>query len=282
MTSRTLTTSPTRNRQSMSMFSRFVCGVPEQPADVLARHDPVHLGHRAAPLDRVAIDRLEAQKRPHRKRQISRLQRDGELAIDGAREMLSIGVDLRPTPPRSCAGARTRRDDRASPPARSTCTTPRTCFSSKNRAMMWSMARTRLTSADLAAGRKAHVDHVALGRRNRHVVDPCFALVAAQIGGDDFHARVALERQIEDARARHVGEEKANHFAAADAGLPSRLAIDEQRIAESSHQRVRRRFVAVADRATVADEQVVEHQHFLAIGRARNSQGRANATSRLP
>ena len=128
------------------------------------------------------------------------------------------------------------------------------------------MARTRFTSADVAAGRKAHVDDVALGRRDRDVIDPRFALVAPKIGGDDFHARVALKRQIEDARARHVGEEKAHDLAAANTRLPARLAVDQEHIAESSHQRVRGRFVAVTDRSTVGNEQVVEHQHFIAVG----------------
>ena len=89
------------------------------------------------------------------------------------------------------------------------------------------------------------IDDVALGRSDGDVLDPGFAFVAAQVRGHQFHARRTLQRQVEDPRARDVGEEETDHVAAAGARFPSWLAVHEQHVAEASHQRVRRRLEAV-------------------------------------
>ena len=58
-TSRIRTGSPRRKRQSMSMFSRPVAGSRRIHRTCRPRRGPVHHRHRAAPLDRREVDRVE-------------------------------------------------------------------------------------------------------------------------------------------------------------------------------------------------------------------------------
>ena len=122
----------------------------------------------------------------------------------------------------------------------------------------------RFVIATRPAASKPHVDDVALGRRDDDAVDPLFALEVADVAGDELDARAA-ERDVVDPRVRRVRQEEAHDVAAPHVQRVPRLAVHEHDVAEAAHQRVRRRLAAVWNQRVVAEQQVVEHQHLLAI-----------------
>ena len=283
LTSRSLTTSPTRNRQSMSMFSRPRRRLAQQPCAVLPGDDPVHFRHRPAPLDRVAIDRLEVEQRAKRERQIAGLQRDDQLVIDRAVEVLAIAVDLRGDRGVVAEALRRSRRDRARP------TRLRHVHDAEHMRLLEEPRHDVVDGAHAVDERhvarlvEAHVDDVALGRRDGDVVDPGLALVAAQIRGDDLHPRRRprndrLNTRVLDTLVRNNRTTSPRRTRA----VPARLAVDEQHVAEPAHQRVRRRLAAVAHQARVsATSRSSSISTSSRLAGAKNS-GSRERTSRLP
>ena len=273
---------PRGTASAMSMFSRPVARSRRIHCARSAGGDPVHLRHRAAPLDRM-------RDRPIRNC-ISGRSGNGRSPASSVmtsswstgRSKLRAGSDRSRRPRSAFRRSSLERSphDRARPAPRDTCTTPSVCVSSKKRARMWSMARTRLTSDTSPGSLEADVDHVALGRRDGDVVDPGFPLVAAEIRRHDLHAPRPARLLSNDTLKTRVLEtlvRKSRTTSPRRARVvPARLAVDEQHVAEAPHQRMGRRLEAIPDRPAVSHEQVVEHQHLFAVGRARRSADRAS------
>ena len=129
---------------------------------------------------------------------------------------------------------------------------------------------------DVAGPIEPHVHDVPLGRPDHDALDPLFALVVPDVSRHDLHP-CAGEREVERAGVRDVREEEAHDLAALDRQRITRLAVHEHHVAEPPHERVRGRRRAERHHAVVAQEEVVEHEHLLAMRPARNSRVVASA-----
>ena len=126
------------------------------------------------------------------------------------------------------------------------------------------MARTRLTSRASPRLVEADLDDVAFGRGDNHAVDPRLPLEPADVGRHQLDGGAA-EREVERAGVRDVGQEEADDLAPRHRQAVLGPAVDEQQVPEAAHQGVGGPLAAERHEAVLAHQQVVEHQHLLAV-----------------
>ena len=118
----------------------------------------------------------------------------------------------------------------------------------------------------VAHGVEAHVDDRALGRRENDRLDELLPLAAAAVAADELHP-AAADGDVEHARVGGVDQVEANDLAGVGVERQARLAVDEQLVAEAAHRRVRRLGGAERRDPPVLDQDVVERDDELAVGR---------------
>ena len=239
--------------------------VAQDPPHLAGGGDPVHARHGAAPLHGVEERAVQVQQRFERVRQVAERQRQQEPVVDGPVELVAIAVDVgagvRVAPQLAEAGRVVRRGRSVGHGDRA------------EHRVVGEVVAVDVIDRPHAVGQRRFarpveedLDDVAFGRGDDHAVDQGLPLELPEVGRHQLD-RSAAERQVERAGVRDVDQEEADDLAAGDGQAVVRLAVDEQQVPEAAHQRVGGPLAAERRESRLVEEQVVEHQHLLAVGR---------------
>ncbi len=212
--------------------------IPQHPTHLPSRRRPVHHRHRAAPLDRRNVDRVELHQALGDVRHSVRLEREHERLIGRPVQKPAVALER----PRRRAVTAQRGEARAeiiADGARGDCDRTKRIDDGEEAAEEVIQPADLVDERDGAGCIEAHVHDVALGRRNHDAVDPRFGLERPGVGRHDFHAR-PRERHIQRARVRHVREIEPHDFTAAHCEPIAWLAVHEKHVAKPPHQCVGR------------------------------------------
>ena len=119
---------------------------------------------------------------------------------------------------------------------------------------------------ELSGLREEDVDNDALGGREQDLLDYLLLFVVAAVGADELHSR-PRQRDVEDPRVGRVREVQPHDLAALGLERELRFTGDEHRVPEAAHRDVRRLGPAEGRDPPLLDEDVVERQEKLAVGR---------------
>ena len=111
-----------------------------------------------------------------------------------------------------------------------------------------------------------HVDHGPFRGRQQHLGDEFLVLDPAAVAADEFHLG-ARQRHVEDPGVGGVGQPQPHNFPGPRGQREVGLAADQQHSAEPAHRRVRRLVRAERGDLAVLQQQVIQGQHHVPVGR---------------
>ena len=119
---------------------------------------------------------------------------------------------------------------------------------------------------ELAGCVEPGLDHVTLRRRDEHTLDPLLPLELADVGAHHLHPCVT-KNHVVGTGVRDVREQEPDNLTSFDAQVIIWLAVEQEEVAESSHETEVAGFLAERHDLFPIHEEIVEYQDFFSIDR---------------